>query len=588
MLPQPLQPLQPMGRPRAISFAEQPASRSCPLASMSALHESVAPPEITIEQSLKAAMLCAGSSSTATRCTRSTNVGVRSRRLKLAASLILDHPRIAPSDYVEEYAQAQQQIQLELQAKNDRIARLRQQDIADHRFARSQEEAERLLIEETRKRIETDKENRAVKAAYEKCMAEYEAYRASVKYEESQRETREQLIKDQENSIEDLKQQNVQLNYRIDELKVATIKYERKMDDLEKSLQQLLRSAVQRNEHLIQSEGTLREENVQLQKRLRELIDANKEVTANYQIVKKNHDLKRHEFEELTLELEEAKSACQLALKNKKQLQNELTATQKTRNELQERIKNLESVLVRKEKDIADLLNKINETINEYELKLERKEEQMWAMSMQLSEETQKNHAAQQAAAAKEKAHTFTVDPDVIGDIEKRWQAKEKSLTDEIDRLVGEIHIRDEKITGKNQTLISEQVADLTKKQFHPRMERLKTIEHDIKNRMEEYALAEERMETGFLCPRDLKFFKVPMTLSPCGHTFCKGCLDAIREENYNTIKCEVCQASATAVYRNEQIETIGEQFARRKHLTLSFLEWIKTLKVYLPSDDGD
>ncbi|KAI8923533.1 hypothetical protein BC831DRAFT_28138 [Entophlyctis helioformis] len=255
------------------------------------------------------------------------------------------------------------------------------------------------------------------------------------------------------------------------------------------------RSANQKAEHLAQSEGTLREENVQLQKRLRELLDANKEVTANYQIVKKNHDLKRHEFEELSLELDEAKNACQLALRNKKQLQNELASTQKGRTELQDRVKSLETVLVRKEKDIADLLNKINETISEYELKLERKEEQMWAMSMQLSEETQKSRAAQQAAASKEKQHNFTVDPEVIGDIERRWQTKEKSLLDEIDRLINEIHVRDEKAQG-----LTDQVADLTKKQFHPRMERLKTIEHDIKNRMEEYALAEERMEVRIAC----------------------------------------------------------------------------------------
>ena len=51
-------------------------------------------------------------------------------------------------------------------------------------------------------------------------------------------------------------------------------------------------------------------------------------------------------------------------------------------------------------------------------------------------------------------------------------------------------------------------------------MERLKLIEKDIKNRMEEYVLAEERMETGFLCPRDLQVFRMPMTLVPCGVSF--------------------------------------------------------------------
>lgn len=36
-------------------------------------------------------------------------------------------------------------------------------------------------------------------------------------------------------------------------------------------------------------------------------------------------------------------------------------------------------------------------------------------------------------------------------------------------------------------------------KQFQPRMERLKVIERDIKDRMVEYALAEERMEVWSL-----------------------------------------------------------------------------------------
>ena len=51
-------------------------------------------------------------------------------------------------------------------------------------------------------------------------------------------------------------------------------------------------------------------------------------------------------------------------------------------------------------------------------------------------------------------------------------------------------NIRLSRILALNTT-----VSELEKKQFQPRMERLKAIENDIKNRMEEYALAEERME---------------------------------------------------------------------------------------------
>ncbi|KAI8828671.1 hypothetical protein BJ741DRAFT_416565 [Chytriomyces cf. hyalinus JEL632] len=301
-----------------------------------------------------------------------------------------------------------------------------------------------------------------------------------------------------------------------------------------------------------------------------ELIDANKEVTANYQAIKKNHDLKRSEFEELVAELEEAKSACQLAIKQKKTMNFDLNNVIKQRQELTDKNKALDNLLARKEKDIADLLTKVNDTINEYELKLERKEEQMWAMSLQMSEESQKNRTS----------NHLNIDPDFINDIEKKWQAKEKALQNEIERQANNLRGKDEQITDLSAT-----VAELQKKQFQPRMERLKAIEKDIKGRMEEYALAEERMETGFLCPRDLQCFKIPMTLIPCGHTYCKHCVESLKEENYNVLKCQVCNVPVQNVFRNEQLENVGEQFTRRKTLTLSFLEWIKMLKVYLPEN---
>jgi hypothetical protein len=106
-----------------------------------------------------------------------------------------------------------------------------------------------------------------------------------------------------------------------------------------------------------------------------------------------------------------------------------LASSAKQKQELVERNKLLETLIARKEKDIAELLTKVNDTINEYELKLERKEEQMWAMSLQMTEgnyfmlflfdlfninsiESQKNR------------NHINIDPDFINDIEKKWQGK--------------------------------------------------------------------------------------------------------------------------------------------------------------------
>lgn len=73
-------------------------------------------------------------------------------------------------------------------------------------------------------------------------------------------------------------------------------------------------SIKERNDYLTDMESTFQQETLQLQAKLRELFEENSMVTVNYQAVKKNHDLKRAEFEVLTTELEEAKAACQLAI----------------------------------------------------------------------------------------------------------------------------------------------------------------------------------------------------------------------------------------------------------------------------------
>ncbi|KAJ3241046.1 hypothetical protein HDU78_002013 [Chytriomyces hyalinus] len=457
-------------------------------------------------------------------------------------------------------------LEFELQERNEKIANLRRVELMDVRSLNSRAEVEQLLSDETKKRIKLEAVILKLKDELVSAKAVEESLRAQVHGTTTVKSEHEVSITFYKKRITELEKVLKHDIFEIDELRVQLVKHTRKSDELEKAMMQMS----QKNEFLTHAEATFREENTALQKRLRELIDANKEVTANYQAIKKNHDLKRSEFEELVAELEEAKSACQLAIKQKKTMNFDLNNVIKQRQELTDKNKALDNLLARKEKDIADLLTKVNDTINEYELKLERKEEQMWAMSLQMSEESQKNRTS----------NHLNIDPDFINDIEKKWQAKEKALQNEIERQANNLRGKDEQITDLSAT-----VAELQKKQFQPRMERLKAIEKDIKGRMEEYALAEERMETGFLCPRDLQCFKIPMTLIPCGHTYCKHCVESLKEENYNVLKCQVCNVPVQNVFRNEQLENVGEQFTRRKTLTLSFLEWIKMLKVYLPEN---
>ncbi|KAJ3289441.1 hypothetical protein HDU79_004066 [Rhizoclosmatium sp. JEL0117] len=363
-----------------------------------------------------------------------------------------------------------QRLEAELQERNEKIAHIRRHDLLEEKQQNNQHEIEVLLIHETKRRQKLERDIVALKEDVEKQKGVEVTLRtqlAGTKHIKTEQEVSAGFYKKR---IVELEKVIKNLEFDIVELRVSLVKHSRRSDELEKAMIAM----TQKNEYLMHAEQTFRDENTALQKRLRELIDANKEVTMNYQAIKKNHDLKRNEFEELVMELEEAKNACQLAIKQKKQMQTELNGVIKQRQELQEKNKALDNLLTRKEKDIADLLTKVNDTINEYELKLERKEEQMWAMSLQMTEESQKIKAT----------NHLNIDPDFINDIEKKWQAKEKTLQAEIERQANIMRTKETTITE-----LSAVVAELQKKQFQPRMERLKAIEKDIKGRMEEYAL---------------------------------------------------------------------------------------------------
>jgi chromosome segregation ATPase len=102
--------------------------------------------------------------------------------------------------------------------------------------------------------------------------------------------------------------------------------------------------------------------------------------------VKKNHDSKQKEFEEILAELEEIKTLLSNAQKQRKAVQTELSAANKANSEQRDKIKSLELTVTKKEKEINEAITKLNETISDYEDKLERKEEQIWMMGSQINE----------------------------------------------------------------------------------------------------------------------------------------------------------------------------------------------------------
>ncbi|KAJ2999036.1 hypothetical protein HDV02_003729 [Globomyces sp. JEL0801] len=387
-------------------------------------------------------------------------------------------------------------------AKNiSTIAELRIANSSNTRFDRSQEECERILLKETKMRQQLQAETAQQKQQLSSIREEFEAFKLSASKEDHLLHVKEEQIIALTTELQNERQSVDDKLFKVDELKVEIIKLHRIVDNLQRNNNELL----QKTQQLTESGTTLGQENEQLQKRIRELIDANKDVTVNYQIVKKNFDIKKHENEELTLELDEAKNACQLSIKQKKGLQADLAALQKAKDDLKEQLISCEANVVRKDEEIAQLLKKISEIIEDYEEKLERKDEQIWGMNAQLNEginddnlifkEVQKSEkqraAALSASKKKDEANLrSTVDAELISDIERKWQRKEKSLLQELDS--SNFIIREKQ---KQIIVLSDRIAELEKDQYHPRMIYLKKIENEMKNKLIEYNLSEERLE---------------------------------------------------------------------------------------------
>ena len=85
-------------------------------------------------------------------------------------------------------------------------------------------------------------------------------------------------------------------------------------------------------------------------------------------------------------ELEEVKASLSNTHKQKKAAQTELAAANQSNGEFKDKIKSLEVIIAKKDKEINNGITKLNDTISEYEQKLERKEEQIWVMGSQINE----------------------------------------------------------------------------------------------------------------------------------------------------------------------------------------------------------
>ncbi|KAG5463249.1 MAG: hypothetical protein BJ554DRAFT_693 [Olpidium bornovanus] len=278
-------------------------------------------------------------------------------------------------------------------------------------------------------------------------------------------------------------------------------------------------------------------ENEGLKEKVREFAEANTEITESHQELQRQLDIRTTELEESAAQLEQTKAQYQTTLRSKKQLQADFNVVVKQKQELTEKSKVTETLVARKEKDISDLLTKVNDTIREYEAKIHAKDEEIWAMAA-LSEggvphrdyffvfarfrfpfKREGRPAGRVSAAGRQitddalrpetekQKQGNAIDPGMLQDMEKQFSQKEKGLVGEIEHLNKMLSGALERVSGcdsfpahadvSRASVLSAQNEKLKAYQFEPRMERLKMIEKDVRTKMEEYSVAEETLEVG-------------------------------------------------------------------------------------------
>ncbi|KAJ3365285.1 hypothetical protein GGF32_009790 [Allomyces javanicus] len=382
---------------------------------------------------------------------------------------------------------------------------------------------------------------------------------------------RDNVIQHQQYTIAEIKSQSEglqeqirTLEFQLDQVRVFNLKMEKQVK-VSSTKEEEWREEVARLQKI---EAQIRQENEQLREKLKEMIHATEGVNVQFLEMKKNVEAKREHFAQLSQELEEARNLYAVLMTQKKQLQSELGVMVKQRNEAIDNNRHLETTLLKKEREINDLLGKVNDTIKEYEGKLTAKEEQMWAISEKLNEE-----------ASKKEVDMSAVEREFLIEMERKIDAQARAHAEEMEDLVKTARLRE------NQVLeLTKKLNDMETRQYEPRMERLRAIEKDFKSRMEEYLLAEESLETALICPKCLQFFQHPQTLTPCGHTFCRDCVAQMKAEHYDRVHCQECpEVTVQDVFRNEPLESLTERFTRRKSLMISMMSWIKVLKVFVP-----
>ena len=390
-----------------------------------------------------------------------------------------------------------------------------------------------------------------------------------------------------------------------------------------------MKEYTKKNLELVEVAENLTLENSVLQKKVRELLDANKDVTINYQVIKKNYDSRKKEAEEVAKESDEAKNACQLLIKQKRSQREEIEGLVKQKVQLESSLSSAKSELMALSAENEDLQNRIKEL----EIEEERLKKQIRSSSRIKSSSTNllkssngnlmKNSTSDLLKNSRMdllknsngnllngsthsllKGLTSSMlkeNSDI--EISKAPEVQEEAVTDfdkqallntfqlKMDETINEMKFEFEKIQSQlcdeldfTQENLEERIMEsaklesvikkLQEEQYLPRMQYLHTLEVEMKEKLLDLAMEDEKMELNLICPRDLKLLDRATTLSPCGHSFCKTCVKQMSLENFDQLKCDVCKTKTSETFSNYKLDQLKEQLLERKKKMKVILAW--------------
>lgn len=132
---------------------------------------------------------------------------------------------------------------------------------------------------------------------------------------------------------------------------------------------------------------------------------------------------------------------------------------------------------------------------------------------------------------------------------------------------------------------LSQEMRDIKLRALDPELVgKLRKTQESLEKTVSALVEAEAASESTFTCMQCMQPFNGPMTLVPCGHTYCSGCLATIGDASApSTIKCKQCANSKShetdAVFPNQALADLTARFLFRQQTLASMTTMCLSLR---------